>query len=62
MTKRELAITNMRIAGYHDDQRERARLLIESRVNRQTINKAWDEGVRAKQNGVKCSCFFCARS
>lgn len=57
--KRNVAISMMRVAGYHDDQRERVRLIVESHVNRQTMDSAWVDGQNAKKNGVRCDCFEC---
>ena len=41
---RVIAITLMRTAGYENDGRERVRLLVESRVNRAEMNRAWSDG------------------
>ena len=59
MTKRETALVLMRVAGYHNDQRDRVRLLVESRVNRQAMDAAWMDGQAAKRNGVRCDCYQC---
>lgn len=58
---RETAMTLMRIAGYHNDGRERVRLLVESRVSRRELDRAWREGGQAKQKGVACRCFDCQK-
>lgn len=59
MTKRDTALALMRVAGYHGDTRERVRLIVESRVNRQAMDEAWSQGRRAKENGVRCDCREC---
>lgn len=59
MTQRERALTLMRVAGYHGDQRARVMLLVERRVNRQAMNNAWAAGVVARENGVRCDCRDC---
>jgi len=59
MTKRETALTYAKVAGYHNDTKSFTRLIIESRVNLQTMNHAWCAGVKAKENGVRCGCFQC---
>lgn len=59
MTQRDTAIALMRIAGYHNDQRERVRLICESRVNRQVMEQAWIAGFAAKQSGITCGCYSC---
>lgn len=61
MTKREMAIARMRAAGYHNDQRARVLLLVESRVNRAVMNSAWISGFNAKAAGVRCDCFNCEK-
>lgn len=59
MTQRETAIALMRVAGYHEDQRERVRLLVESRVNREVMDTAWQAGRIMRARGVPCSCHEC---
>lgn len=59
MTKREVAIQNAKIAGYHGDKRWFTRLIIESRVNRQIMNDAWTVGTKLKTAGVPCACYEC---
>lgn len=59
LTKREAWIIQARVAGYHDDSRAFTRLLVEARVSREALNRAWFQGVAAKQNGVGCSCPSC---
>lgn len=59
MNKREHAVVSAKIAGYHDDSAMFTRLIIECRVNRQVMNRAWFTGQKQKQNGVKCSCRDC---
>jgi hypothetical protein len=61
MTKRSVALTYAKVAGYHNDTKSFTRLIIESRVNRQAMNTAWDLGQQAKANGARCDCFFCQR-
>lgn len=61
MNLRDRWIAQMRRAGYHNDTKASTRLLVEARVNRQTLNEAWAYGVRAKEAGMRCSCFQCNR-
>lgn len=56
---RQQAIACMKYAGYHLDQKAYVRLLVESRVNRAAMNAAWEDGIKSKQIGVKCSCREC---
>jgi hypothetical protein len=59
MTKRDIAIRQAELAGFHGDTRRWTRLVVESRVNRGTLNEAWLRGVSMKAVGVKCSCREC---
>lgn len=61
MTKRDIALTCAKIAGYHNDCTGFTRLIIESRVNRQAMNEAFLTGKQARQNGIKCHCRDCAK-
>lgn len=58
MTKKD-ALTYMRIAGYHSDQRRFTRLLIENRVSRQDADEAYQVGQKQKLGGMKCACHLC---
>lgn len=62
MTKRETALTLARIAGYHSNSKAFTRLVIESRVNREAMSRAWVDGVRRKANGTGCNCYECAQA
>lgn len=62
MTKRQTAIVLAKVAGYHADTKAFIRLLVESRVNRQTMNEAWAQGALAKSVGVKCECHECRKA
>lgn len=55
------AIVAMNVAGYHADQRARVRLLVESQVSRPIMNQAWADGVRSKEQGVRCECRDCKK-
>lgn len=60
MTKREMAIKRAEMAGYHGDTVLWTRLVVESRVNRETLNSAWLRGATMKNLGFKCTCRECA--
>lgn len=60
MTRKDV-LTNIRIAGYHGDQRRFTRLLIENRISASAAGSAYRQGERHKQDGMKCACPFCAR-
>jgi hypothetical protein len=58
--KRKDALAALRVAGYHNDQAARVRLLVENRVSLISANEAWVAGVRARAAGVPCSCSRCS--
>ena len=62
MSKRQTAITLAKVAGYHGDSATFTRLIIESRVNRQTMNEAWRTGQQLKAAGMPCGCFECSHA
>lgn len=62
MTNRSTAITLARVAGYHDNARLFTRLIIESRVKRETMNQAWMTGAAMFKAGVPCTCITCKPS
>ena len=49
-TKREVALTKAKVAGYENDTRTFTRLLVESRVRRELLNAAWIEGRSQSEN------------
>lgn len=51
-TKREVAISRARVAGYENDTRTFTRLLVESRVRRELLNAAWQEGAALQKRGT----------
>lgn len=59
MTKRNIALTAAKIAGYHGDTRTYTRLIIESRVARPYMEESYRNGQAAKIGGVKCECYEC---
>ena len=52
MSKRELALTNARVAGYNNDKATFTRLVIESRVSITLLNQAWQLGQKQKEEGI----------
>lgn len=57
--KRKDAIAWLRVAGYHNDERTGLRIYTESRLSYHAYREAWNEGARAKNNGMKCYCAEC---
>lgn len=60
-TKRDAAMGQARIAGYHGDKQTFTRLIVESHVASDTLYRAWGEGARAKTQGVRCTCKECEK-
>jgi len=58
MTRKDV-LTNIRIAGYHGDQRRYTRLLIENRISASAAGSAYRQGAQQKQGGMKCTCIMC---
>jgi len=58
-TRREIALSLARVAGYHGDTATFTRLLVEERVNRAAMNAAWQSGVFARGTGARCDCLEC---
>lgn len=59
-SKREIELAGFRVAGYHGDNSDYTRRMIERRhANRDAANAAWAEGVKMKANGVPCGCPQC---
>lgn len=57
--KRSDVLAHARFAGYHSDARALVRLKAENRIDNVAVNRAYDEGFRARQAGVKCTCADC---
>lgn len=61
MIKRANALAWIRIAGYHGDHREFARLFIESRISKSAADDAFSLGIRQRQAGMPCHCIKCKK-
>jgi hypothetical protein len=57
--KRADVLAALRVAGYHNDQRSRVRLIVENRVSREAADTAWVTGQYQKHQGVACACHTC---
>ncbi len=58
-SKREVAITKLRVAGYHNDRATWTRVYVENRVGYATAKAAFAEGERARLRGIRCECHEC---
>lgn len=52
-SKRTVALTLARVAGFEEDTRAFTRLLVESRVNREAMHEAWQAGVARRREAVR---------
>lgn len=57
--KRQDALSFIRIAGYHGDQRTFMRLYTENRVNLDAAREAFAKGAAQKLGGMTCACHEC---
>ena len=49
----------MRVAGWHNDTDQHARLFMAANYNSEQANGFFEEGKRARANGEHCSCKAC---
>lgn len=59
MSKREKALAICRGAGYHGDQKAFTRAYIENKLSYSVAMEAYNAGIKAKENGMPCSCAKC---
>lgn len=59
MTKRQIALGEARVAGYHNDAGAFIRAYCEHNVSRVKMNAAWHQGIDQKLAGMKCGCIRC---
>jgi hypothetical protein len=59
VSKREIALSLCRIAGYHNDSKAFARVFIENRLSMKVAQNAFAEGANQRKSGMKCSCREC---
>lgn len=57
--KRADALANMRIAGYHGDDRAFMRIYTENRISYAAAKRERDSGAAAKRAGTACGCNSC---
>lgn len=61
VTKREAALMEARISGYHDDSGRFTRAVIERRVSYAAMQAAWRDGVAVRRAGIPCGCYSCKK-
>lgn len=59
-SKRVVELAIAREAGYHEDHGAFARVFADRRsASRASLDKAWQSGIRMRENGIKCGCYRC---
>jgi hypothetical protein len=56
---REVVLTKIRVAGYHEDHAAYTRLLIEERVSKAVADEQFRNGRAQRASGVRCDCYEC---
>lgn len=59
MSKRDLKLSLIREAGYHNDQRQFTRLYVENRISLPVALAEFRNGSAQKASGMKCGCMAC---
>jgi hypothetical protein len=59
MATRKQILESIKVAGYHNDDKAFIRLYTENHISYAKAQEARTLGIRARQNGVKCSCYAC---
>ena len=59
MTKRQRVLEAIKVAGYHQDTKAFLRLYTENRLSYSAAEETRLAGVRARQKGIKCTCYAC---
>jgi hypothetical protein len=58
-SRREVVLSMLRVAGYHEDSASFTRLLIEERISRSVANEQFNNGRAMRSAGVRCDCHAC---
>lgn len=58
MTRKQ-ALVEARVAGYHNDTRRGAQVLIEGKISRSDYDTAFIAGQNQRKSGLKCGCYLC---
>lgn len=56
---REVVLSKLRVAGYHEDLASFTRLLIEERISHSVAREQFRAGRDMKAAGVRCDCHEC---
>lgn len=57
--KRDVLLSHLRVAGYHDDSATFTRLYIENRISYDSAKKEYLKGQKMKADGIGCTCPDC---
>jgi hypothetical protein len=61
-SRREVALTKLRVAGYHTDSASFVRLYVEERVSYAVAKEQFRIGSEMRNAGTRCDCFECKRA
>jgi hypothetical protein len=61
-SRREVALTKLRVAGYHADSASFVRLYVEERVSYGVAKEQFRIGAQMHTAGTPCDCFECKRA
>jgi hypothetical protein len=53
MTKRQILLEHIKIAGYNGDYKKAMQLYCENRISRESFDTAFNLGIRIKENEIK---------
>jgi hypothetical protein len=59
MATRKQILEAIKVAGYHNDDKAFLRLYTENHISYTAAQEARTKGIRARQQGVRCSCYAC---
>ena len=59
MASRKQLLESLKIAGYHKDDHSFLRLYTENRISYAAAQAARTAGIRARQQGLRCTCHAC---
>ena len=59
MSKKEMVLAQLRIAGYHEDKKEFTKVYIDNKISMLLATEAYNSGIKLKQKGMKCTCSKC---
>jgi hypothetical protein len=59
MSKKEITLASCKVAGYHNDMKSFTRVYVESRLSLVVAQEAYNQGIKLRESGMKCTCSKC---